>query len=136
MELFAKEHPDEVAALVLVDPRPLDFLEVCEAEGVDMCGISDDALAGQSEVVQAEYTAYAQGSEQITGEFGSYPVRVLTATRHPGTSDAWLSLWESMHGDLADEAVDGEQIVFDGAGHYLQVFHPNDVADVIRSVLP
>ena len=61
---------------------------------------------------------------------------MLTATRHPGTSDAWFTLWNSMHADLAASAVDGEQIVFEGAGHYLQVSHPRDVADVIRSVLP
>ena len=136
MELYAHQHPDEVAALVLVDPRPLDFLQECEAAGLDMCGIPEEALAGQSEVVQAEYTAYARPSDQATEALGPYPVRVLTATRHPGTSDAWLRLWESMQGDLAAEASDGEQIVFDGAGHYLQVFHANDVAEVIRSVLP
>ncbi|MDP2311628.1 MAG: alpha/beta hydrolase [Pseudomonadota bacterium] len=136
MELFAKSHPEEVAALVMVDARPKNFLAECERLGLDMCGIPDDALATQSEVVQAEYTAFAQAAEQITGEFGSYPVRVLTATESPGASEARIALWHSMHADLADEAVDGEQIVFEGAGHYLQVFRWHDVSEVIRSVLP
>jgi pimeloyl-ACP methyl ester carboxylesterase len=136
MELFAKSHPEEVAAVVLVDARPKDFLEECERQGLEMCGISSEDLAKESEVVQAEYDGFAQASEQITGELGSYPVRVLTATKIRGASDGWLALWKSMQGDLADEAEDGEQIMFERAGHYLQVRRWEDVAEVIRAVLP
>jgi pimeloyl-ACP methyl ester carboxylesterase len=135
MELFAKAHPEEVDAVVLVDPRPKDFLQSCEQQGLDMCGIDDDTLATQPEPDQAEYTAFAEASEQITGEFGGYPVRVLTATEHAGASDAWSSLWQSSQEDLADEAEDGEQIVIEGP-HYLQLSRRQDVSDVIRSVLP
>lgn len=135
MELFAKAHPEEVSALVLVDPRPKDFLEVCESEGIDMCGIPDSMLATQSEVVQEEYEGYAQAAEEITGEFGAYPVRVLSGTQYPGQSDAWMELFQSMQGDIAAEAQDGEHTVIDGP-HNLQVFEWQDVSDVIRAVLP
>ncbi|MDP2308693.1 MAG: alpha/beta fold hydrolase [Pseudomonadota bacterium] len=135
MELFAKAYPEEVSALVMVDPRPKDFLEECESQGLDSCGIPDDALATQPETDQAEYTAFAQAAEQITGEFGSYPVQVLTGTEYPGTSDAQIALWQSMQGDIADEAVDGEQLVIEGP-HNLQFFRWEDVSEAIRSVLP
>jgi pimeloyl-ACP methyl ester carboxylesterase len=134
MELFAKSHPEEVSGVVLVDPRPKDFLEECEREDLDMCGVPDSVLATQSDVVQAEYNSFPMASDEITGEFGAYPVRVLTST--VGGSDARMALWRSMHADLVAGAADGQQIVLDGAGHNLQLERPNDVADAIRSVLP
>lgn len=137
MELFAKSHPEEVDAVVLVDARPKGFLEECERQGLDMCGPPSAYLATQSEVMQAEYGGFAQAKEQITGEFGSYPVRVLTSSSaSPGVSDAWVALWQSMQGDIANEAMDGDQIVFEGAGHYLQLERWEDVSGVIRTVLP
>jgi pimeloyl-ACP methyl ester carboxylesterase len=136
MELFAKSHPEEVSAVVLVDARPKDFLAECERQGLDMCGITSAQLATRSKTDQAEYTGFTQASEQITGEFGSYPVRVLAGTEYPGTSDAWIGLWQSMQGELADEAMDGEQLVFEGAGHYLQLQRWEDVSEVIRAALP
>ncbi len=135
MELFAKSYPEEVDAVVLVDSRPKDFLEACEGQGLDMCGPPSDYLARQPEVMQAEYDGFAQASEQITEDFGSYPVRVLTSSLSPG-APAWGALWQSMQGDIADEATDGDQIVFEGAGHYLQLERREDVSGVIRTVLP
>lgn len=41
-----------------------------------------------------------------------------------------------MRGDLADESGGRERIRLGGAGHDLQVFRADQVADVIRSVLP
>jgi pimeloyl-ACP methyl ester carboxylesterase len=134
LELFAKAHADEVGAVVLVDPRPKDFLDACEAQDLDACGISDGGLAHQPKVVQDEYASFARASDEIHGSFGDYPVRVLTATE--GGSDARMALWASMHAELADEAADGEQLVLEGAGHYLQLRRPDDVSDVIRAVLP
>ena len=45
MELFAKAHPDEVAGLVLVDPRHRDFASACEQAGLAGCGIPGDVVA-------------------------------------------------------------------------------------------
>jgi hypothetical protein len=41
------------------------------------------------------------------------------------------ALWVSMLGTLADEAADGEQKVFAGGEHYLQLQHPEDVAEAV-----
>jgi pimeloyl-ACP methyl ester carboxylesterase len=136
MELFARSHPEEVDAVVMVDARPSGFLAECERQGLDVCGVPDDALATYSKTEQAEYAGFAQASEQMTEAFGSYPVRVLTAGRNPAASDARIALWQSMQGDIADEATDGEQIVFEDAGHYLQLQRWQDVSEVIRTVLP
>jgi pimeloyl-ACP methyl ester carboxylesterase len=136
MELFARSHPSEVSALVLVDERPVGFLDECEREGLDLCGIPTDKLGKQSEVVQAEYNAFPFAANEMTGALGEYPVRVLTSTEYPGASDARMALWASMQGDIADEASDGEQTVFDGAGHYLQIERRDEVAAAIRAVLP
>ncbi len=55
-------------------------------------------------------------------------MRVLTGTEHPGTSDAWIALWQAMHGDIAAEAVEGGQMVIE--------VRRDEVSEVIRSVLP
>jgi pimeloyl-ACP methyl ester carboxylesterase len=137
MEFFAKAHPAEVAGVVLVDPRHRDFLTTCEAAMLDLCGITDSMLAAQAPAVIAEYHAYALASEvmRAAGGFGSYPVRVLTASSIAG-SPARQALWKSLHASLAAEAADGQQIVVQGAGHGIQVDQPGEVVKAILAVLP
>jgi pimeloyl-ACP methyl ester carboxylesterase len=138
MELFAKSHADEVVGAVLVDPRHRDFLMTCEAANIDGCGIPESVLATQAPAVIAEYHAFALASDQMhdAGTFGSHPVRVLTATHHAGVSPEWQSLWETILGSLAAEAVNGEQIIVQGAGHHIQLDRPDVVVESILAMLP
>jgi pimeloyl-ACP methyl ester carboxylesterase len=138
MELFAKAHPDEVVGVVLVDPRPGDFLTACEAAQLEGCGIPESLLATQAPAMVAEYHAYTMASEEIraAGTFGSYPVRVLTATVHKDWPAAVETLWEAMHRSLAAEAADGEQIIVQGAGHHIQLDRPDVVVARILGMLP
>lgn len=135
MELFAKAHPEEVEGVVLVDPRHRDFTTACDAAGLEGCLPPAAILATLPRAQVDELEAYAQTSEQVAahGEFGSYPVRVLTATSH-GFSPEAEALWESMLGQMAREAANGEQLVFTGAGHYLQVERAREVSQVILSI--
>jgi pimeloyl-ACP methyl ester carboxylesterase len=137
MELFAKAHPDEVVGAVLVDPRHRDFLTTCEVAGLDECGIPESTLATQSAATIAEYRAFTMASHEIlaAGAFGSYPVRVLTATNHP-VSVAREALWAAMLASLAAEAVNGEQIIVQGAGHHIQLDRPDVVVKAIVGLLP
>ena len=137
MELFARSYPDEVVGAVLVEPRHRDFLAACEAAQLDQCGIPEATLETQAPSVIAEYHAFAMASEQIraAGAFGPYPLRVLTATSHPG-SPAREALWETMLGSLAAEAVQGEQVIVRGASHYIQLDRPDEVVKNILAVLP
>lgn len=137
MELFAKSHPGEVAGLVLVDPRHRDFTSACTAAALEGCAVPDAIVAMLPKVERDELEAFAQASGQIdaAGGFGKYPVRVLTGTTH-GFVPEVETLWQSMHGSLAKEAVDGEQTVFTGAGHYLQLERPHEVAEVVISLIP
>jgi pimeloyl-ACP methyl ester carboxylesterase len=137
MELFAKSHPDEVAGVVLVDPRHRDFLATCEAAMLDLCGIPESTLALQAPVVIAEYRAYAMASEEIriAGGFGAYPVRVLTAGDIAGSAQR-QALWSSLHASLAAEAADGRRIVVQGAGHGIQTDQPGEVVKAVLDVLP
>ena len=137
MELFAKSHADEVSGVVLVDPRHRDFLARCEGAQLDLCGIPEATLADQSPTVVEEYRAYAVASEQIraAGGFGTYPVRVLTASNVAGSA-ARQALWRSLHASLASEAADGEQIVVQGAGHGIQFDRPDEVVRAILALLP
>jgi pimeloyl-ACP methyl ester carboxylesterase len=136
MELFAKAHPDEVAGVVLVDPRHRDFTSACEERDLQGC-VPPAAIVETLPAVQiAELKAFAQTSDEIRpfGAFGQYPVRVLTATSH-GFAPEVESLWESMLGSLAHEAEDGDQTLFAGAGHYLQLEQAHAVAQTILSLV-
>lgn len=137
MELFAKAHPAEVVGLVLVDTRHRSFTAACEEARIGGCAIPASAVASLPQVEIDEYQAFARSSDAIhaAGGFGAYPVRVLTATSHSGSA-AYEALWRSLHGSLAREAAGGEQVVFDGAGHYLQTEHPREVAQAIVRLLP
>lgn len=135
MELYAKTHPDEVAGVVLVDPRHRDFQSACERNGLEVCAIPSSLVAWLPDVQKAEIAAFRKVSEEIgAAPFGSYPVRVLTSTAH-GHSDTWESLWRSMLASLASEAGDGRAVVFEGAGHNLHVERPHDVAEAIVAIV-
>jgi pimeloyl-ACP methyl ester carboxylesterase len=129
MELFAKAHPEEVAGLVLVDTRHRDFTSRCESAGLSGCSMPASLLPSDQ---RAEFEAFSRVSAEIeaAGPFGRYPVRVLTSTAH-GFSPDTEALWESMLGSLAGEASDGEQVVFAGASHNLQVERPREIAQLI-----
>lgn len=137
MELFAKSHADEVVGVVLVEPRHRDFLTACEAAKLDLCGIPEPTLAMQAASIISEYHAYSMASDEIraAGGFGAHPVRVLTASEIPG-SPARQALWRSMHASLAAEAMNGQQILVQGAGHYVQVDQPGEVVKAILAILP
>ncbi|MEZ4328229.1 MAG: alpha/beta hydrolase [Polyangiales bacterium] len=137
VELFAKSYPDEVAALVLVDARHRDFTAACAEAGLSGCALPDSAGASLRGVERDEYAGFALAADQIAaaGGFGDHPVRVLTGTSH-GFSQPVEALWVSMLGALAGEAEEGEQVVYQGAGHYLQLGHTAEVVEVVLSVLP
>jgi len=138
MELFARAHPEEVSALVLVDTRHRDFTLACQDAGLTGCGIPDSVVASLRPVEIAEYEAFSRTATQIAeaGPFGADPVRVFPATSHGGFSPEVEALWVSMQASLADEASDGEQRVFEGAGHNLETDHAQDVVDAILRVMP
>lgn len=98
--------------------------------------IPADTVKSLPPVQIAEFEGFASASEEIhaAGTFGPYPVRVLTATEHSFEPNV-EALWVSMLGSLVDEAKDGDQIMFKGAGHLIQVERPHDVAQVILSVV-
>jgi pimeloyl-ACP methyl ester carboxylesterase len=137
MELFAKAHPDEVVGLVLVDSRHRDFLEICEAAKLDWCGLPEPLLQQQATAAIAEYRAFETASEEIqaAGSFGSYPVRVLTATEH-SVSPAREMLWETTNASIAAEATNGKQIIARGSDHFIQLDQPKVVVDAILETLP
>jgi pimeloyl-ACP methyl ester carboxylesterase len=138
MELFAKSHPEEVVGVVLVEPRHRDFTAACDKAGLKGCSIPASAVDSLPPEQKAEVKGFASISDEIkaAGGFGPYPVRVLTGTSHQGFSPEVEALWESMLGSLAHEAADGKQSIFTGAGHYLQLEQPHEVAQVILSLVP
>lgn len=137
MELFAKLHPEEVAGVVLVDPRHRDFETACVEAGVSGCSIPRSSWSSLSAPQPAELEGFEAAAAELKAAsgFGPAPVRVLIATQH-GLSAQGEALWQSLLSSLADEAPDGARTVFTGAGHNLEVERPREVAATILSLLP
>lgn len=137
-ELFAKKYPEEVVGLVLVDARHRDFEVSCLAAGISGCAIPEAMVKDLPRVQREEVEAFHHISEEITaaGPFGAWPVRVLTSGAHRGGSPAFEALWSSQQRTLADEAANGQQVLFPTASHNLQVDQPRQVAQIILSLLP
>ena len=105
--------------------------------GLSGYSIPESAVGSLPQVQQDEFYGFASASAEIraAGTFGLYPVRVLTSTSHPWSATV-EALWQSMHGALAHEAANGQQIVFEGASHNLELDRAHEVAEVILSLIP
>ncbi len=136
-ELFAKLHPEEIAGLVLVDSRPPDFGAACEQHGFTGCSIPRSAWGTLPAPQGAELEGFASISDELraAGPFGNYPVRVLIATFH-GLAPEAEAMWLAQGRALAAEATDGAPVVFEGAGHNLEVEQPREVSQAISSLVP
>jgi pimeloyl-ACP methyl ester carboxylesterase len=113
MELFAKAHPEEVAGLVLVDSRHRDFAAACDEAGLQGCVIPASVVATLPQVQIDEIEAFAR---RLCGDPGVGRVRpVPGACAHldrARLAPEVEALWQSLHGSLADEATNGEQVLF------------------------
>ena len=156
--MFAHDHPDEVAGLVLVDPRwPSMTPDHLAALGAPRAGepttvtevrdyLASDGFSGESVGGLAYVEAGREAAAVVaprTRAFGDRPVVVLQAT---GTRqdfpdlpkrilDEWWRLWIRGHDAYAAESTHGEVRVVPGAFHAIQETHPEAVAEAIVDVL-
>jgi pimeloyl-ACP methyl ester carboxylesterase len=146
VQLYAYQHPDEVAGLVLVDPTPEDFavrLDVLEAElfGTPPPGTG---AADPSLPPSAEATSFAQmRAAREGGSLRPMPLIVLTHGRSPDPSErppGWPiedeeRILRELHGELARLVPNGRHIVAEDSGHDVHKDQPELVAEAIRAVV-
>lgn len=137
VELYARTHPEEVAGVVLVDARSVDFSQRCLAEGVERCTLPWLSRMLLPPGARAELAVAAQTEEQIraAGPFPAVPLRVLTATQRPANMPNLRRVWAATQAELSGLSPLGEQEICDTCGHFIQRDAPERVIEAIRSIV-
>jgi pimeloyl-ACP methyl ester carboxylesterase len=137
VELYARTHPDEVAGVVLVDARHVDFSERCVAEQVERCSVPTLARMLMPRGARAELRDATRTEAEIraAGPFPDVPLRVLSATDRPENMPNLRRVWAETQADLAGLSERSEQDICDTCGHFIQRDAPQRVVDAIRAVI-
>jgi pimeloyl-ACP methyl ester carboxylesterase len=140
VRLYAAQHPQEVAGVVLVDSLHPDSLSrLREVLGETVWG----EIAGQINE-NDEGVDLIQSSAQVgaAGTLGSIPLVVLTAGRRiaaPFTSPHLAARLEQVWLELQDDSTglssNSTQIIAQRSGHCIQCDEPQLVVDAIRQVV-
>jgi len=157
IQVFASRYPEDVAAMILLDPPPLTFIlgqrygdlrRMAEDMTTEWQAIADAAAAsgipeerGKSaffQMIASEHREMfgktAEHSAKITS-FGDIPL-VVIASGKPNPSfgngaDAFQSYWIEQSRDLAKKSSDGKFILAKDSAHYLYLDALELVADSI-----
>lgn len=134
VQVYAREHPELVIGLVLVDGRPPGFTGECLAKlDASQCVASNEQLAQFPAVMRAEYDASAATEAQLKElPVGSSPVQVVTRSSGP-ESEAYRELWGQAQAEQARE-LGAELTIVPGVGHFIHQEAPTAVLDAIKRI--
>lgn len=140
--LYAATYPQDVAGLVLLDTAHEDFMdafvegvagEYTYVQGIDAEPGLDVALS------QAELGAEREGQATPLGEL---PLVVIARGQQAPNPDLTaedlqekLKRWQEVQADLATLSTDSTFIVAEESGHFIHLYQPELVVDVIRQMI-
>lgn len=122
--LFASQHPEMLAGMVLVD-----------VEHPDQRQRLDGLLPADFVWAEFEGVDWEQSAAQVraTGSLGDLPLVVLTAATHLFTDGQ--AEWEAMQRELAGLSSAGTNVVVQGSGHHINEDQPSAVVEAIHNVV-
>jgi pimeloyl-ACP methyl ester carboxylesterase len=164
VRLFASEHPEETAALVLIDSSHEQQFERFEDAGLKPVAPREgEVIIGNPTVVPANLPADLQGlARSFTMRAGfvlalrselsnlrisadelraapplpDVPLVVIShRLRAHGPSERKDKLWLDMQEELATRTSRGQLVIADTEDHYVQLSEPQVVVSAIRTVL-
>jgi pimeloyl-ACP methyl ester carboxylesterase len=153
VRLYAHQHPQDVAGLVLVDPMHEDQFE-------RLGSLIPPAFAGEPETLTqfrrfwtadwrdpaknhegVDFVA-SQAQAHMIGSLGDIPMLMLTAGSHvraapPGDANAarMQMLWRELHRELMRQSSSAQQILVETSGHFIQREQPEVVVAAIRQMV-
>lgn len=141
--LFARQYPQEVSGMVLIDATYPDQQSTMSGEQslasrviVGVLKAIDRALnARHSELTSEEETALQM---KRAGPFPNIPLRVITAGRKPSSwifSEKEFQIHMTNQRSLSVMSPQGRQIVAEKAGHFVQIEEPELVVRTIAEVV-
>lgn len=140
MKLFAKNHPEEVAGVVLVDARHSEFTQRCRELGVPrlLYEPPEALLKLLAATPRAELKAAPLSLKQARrgGAFPDVPLIVLTQSNAAARWPAKLGqVWAASQRRMAKMSSLGRIKVLDDAGHNVHVDRPDVVVRAVLNVV-
>ena len=146
--LYASKYPDEIRGVVLVDSSHPDQAPALRALLPPPAECADGTVRGARDELDRWLRSEAAGDEgmdipasaaqvRATGSMGDLPLAVLTATDHGIGGELGARVeekWRAFQDDLAALSSRSTHVSIDG-GHYIQVQHPEAVADAVKRIL-
>jgi pimeloyl-ACP methyl ester carboxylesterase len=144
VQLYAYQHPDDVAGLVLVDPTPEEF----SARLVDLLTSLGTPAPESRERPTGEPTVEETSFQQVrdaraAGTLRSMPLIVLSHGRAADPADrppGWPvteeeQVWRELQAKIAHLVPNGRHVVAAGSGHDIHAEQPDLVVDAIGDVV-
>lgn len=137
MELYARTYPEEVAGVVLVDSRHVDFTRQCLESGINICAPPRRIVAQMPVGLQREIESLKQTMESVlnTGNFPNVPLHVLTGSNNSQVGARFRSIWLNTQRELANLSNQSTHSVCNSCGHYVHHDNPTLVIDAIESII-
>jgi len=141
--LFARQHPREVAGVVLVDSSHPDQQEITRDKAGVMQRVTSGVLFALDAVVHSrhsEITSFEQTAQEIkhAGPFPDIPLVVVTAGVAPPSwfiREDIVRMHEDNQRDLVRLSPHGKQVIAHKSGHFVQNAEPEVVVAAIRDVV-
>jgi pimeloyl-ACP methyl ester carboxylesterase len=137
MQYFARNYPNEVAGLLLVDSTHWH-------QGLAVDSSANTPYAGRTAVtlfmpwiMRREISDSTAAGEQVhaSPEAEGFPTIVLSSTRGPlGETPTARALAAEMQDDIASDFPGAEHLRVADSGHYIQRDHPDVVVDAARQL--
>jgi pimeloyl-ACP methyl ester carboxylesterase len=133
-EYYAARHPDQVAAVILEDSRPVSFAQRCEAAGLSMCTPLPAMVKSLPRGVQDEVLALPTTTAEVEGAGAVRKKAVLVLSRPAGDSP-WDSVWAAAQADLAARYPGSVHLVANDGGHNIHGDQPDWYVGAVEDFL-
>lgn len=139
-QLYAAQHPENTAGLILVDSlQPDNLARAAEILGEQAMAALILGLQGNQEGVDVS-ASYDQ--VRAIGDLGDIPLTVITAGSpnllpfiDQDISERLAGSWLESQGELVRLSSAGVQVIAEESGHCVQCDQPDLVADAIRKIV-
>jgi pimeloyl-ACP methyl ester carboxylesterase len=137
VRLFAAEHPDQVAGLVLVEATHEDY----PRREKELRSLADKrrietSLTLAPPAARSEYESLGASADQLraAGPLPDVPVVVITAA-HCCETEALTRAWMELQKDLVSRSPKARQVIAGESGHYVPFDQPGLIVDALRDMV-
>lgn len=137
MRLYAAQHPDQIAGLVLVEATHEDYPD----REKKLRSLADKrrietSLGLAPAAARSEYESLRESAAQVraAGPLPDVPVVVITAARCCET-EALTQAWMELQKDLVRRSPHARHVIAEKSGHYVPFDQPGLIVDALREVV-